>query len=177
MCLHTFTWNDNFYVLWNIHRCTHSNTCTLTHNVHTLHSMYAHQHPHPHTHTHTHTHPHICTICTIAHTIRTHPQTIHSLGWHIPAGIVVCKSPGLSFCILLVLQEYKCEVPNRPPPVGALQRRHMPQCPDGQGTRLSLRRRVHWIGLKPLAIFKNRHKMRRVHLYLVPRSSKFTLGV
>ena len=45
------------------------------------------------------------------------------------------------------------------PPVGALQRRHMPQCPDGRGTRQSLKRRVHWIGLKSLADLqvKNRH--------------------
>ena len=45
------------------------------------------------------------------------------------------------------------------PPVGALQRRHMPQCPDGRGSRLRLKRRVHWIELKPLAHLqvKNRH--------------------
>ena len=56
------------------------------------------------------------------------------------------------------------------PPVGALHRRHMPH---GRGTRLSLKRRVHWIGLKSLADLqvKNRHDhvTCTVHVYLVPR--------
>ena len=54
----------------------------------------------------------------------------------------------------------------------------MPQCPDGRGTRLSLKRRVHWIRLKSLADLqvKNRHDhvTRTVHVYLVPRPTSFT---